>query len=112
MATGLAIASALVAVLACFLAVLSAREARTQARELYGLRRKLSELADDVAAAMDSAEVNRTAWKRLEGRVVKRASREDAATAAPAPDGRPDPKTDPEGWRQWALVHRHPLRMN
>lgn len=106
-----AAALALTSVAACFLAILSAREARERARELTGMRRRLAELADDVAGALESAEINRTAWKRIEGRVTKRAARESAGAPETGPAGRPDPKVDPEGWRQWALIHRNPTRM-
>jgi len=73
------------------LSAASVEKARTEAR-------KAQQALDELALVQDSLDVLRTAMKRTEGRLVKAAARAKGATD---PEGEPDAKADPEGWKQW-----------
>lgn len=70
--------------------VASVRLARQEASTA---RRALAELTD-LSVTVDTL---RTALKRIEGRQVKAQQRAGGA----GPDGCPDSKVDPEGWKRW-----------
>jgi len=53
--------------------------------------------ADEIALLHNRVDNLQTGIKRIEGRQVKAAQR----SGARSDNDPPDPKTDPEGWKQW-----------
>ena len=82
---------AIAAFVSFVLSVGSVRKAHREAR-------KAQQALDELVIVNDTLDVLRTMLKRTEGRIVKAAARSKTASD---PDAAPDPKIDPEGWKQW-----------
>lgn len=86
---------------ACLVAALFAMYAAWKAvGSALALDRALSDykrMRDQLLLVEDRLDTIHLAIRRTEGRVVKQNQR----AKAPDPEAEPDPKLDPDGWKQW-----------